>query len=88
MFDTKEKREIVNKHQLHTTDTGSPEVQVALFTTRIQEIAKHLASNKNDKSALRGLQQLVAKRKKLLSYLQQNNPTKHSQLVKELGIRG
>jgi len=88
MFDTKEKKEVISKHQNHTTDTGSPEVQVAIFTARIKEIAEHLSKNKKDFGALRGLQKLVSKRKKLVSYLQKTDASKYSQLVKELGIRG
>ncbi|MFN5540344.1 MAG: 30S ribosomal protein S15 [Candidatus Melainabacteria bacterium] len=88
MIDKQEKKEIVNKHQKHTTDTGSPEVQVAVYTARIKEISGHLSTNKKDFSALRGLQKLVSMRKKLLSYLNKRNSDSYKKLIQELGIRG
>ncbi len=88
MLDKKSKKEVVVKHQVHTTDSGSPEVQVAIFTAHIKQIAEHLSKNKKDYSALRGLQKLVSKRKKLMEYLLKKDPTKYSALIKELGIRG
>lgn len=88
MISKEKKREIVEKQQKNTADSGSPEVQVSIFTARIKEIADHLSKNKKDFSALRGLQQLVSKRKKLLSYLTRKNPQAYSSLIKELGIRG
>jgi small subunit ribosomal protein S15 len=88
MFSREEKREITAKFQQHTSDSGSPEVQISLFTARIQQIAEHLSKNKKDFSALRGLQALVSARKKLMKYLFKNDQKKYVELIKELGIRG
>jgi small subunit ribosomal protein S15 len=88
MLDKKEKKELVSKFQKHTTDSGSPDVQVAIFTATIKQIAAHLAKNKKDYSALRGLQKLVAKRKKLLAYILAHDSNRYSSLIQELGIRG
>ncbi len=88
MISKEEKKEIINKFQYHTADSGSCEVQVAILTSQIEQIAKHLSGNKKDFSALRGLQRLVARRKKLLGYLLRQTPNKYANLIKELGIRG
>lgn len=88
MIKKDKKRDLITKFQQGTLDTGSPEVQVSIFTARIKEIADHLSRNKKDYSALRGLQKLVSKRKKLLSFLLKKNPKSYSSLIKELGIRG
>ena len=82
------KKEILGKYQRHTFDTGSPEVQIAILSARIQEIMMHLKPNKKDKASTRGLQKLVAKRKKHMKYLSRKNPTKYQQVISELGIRG
>jgi small subunit ribosomal protein S15 len=88
MINKEKKTQIIEKHKNDSSDAGSSEIQISLFTARIQEIAEHLKGNKKDHSALRGLQQLVAKRKKLMSYLQKKKPQKYVALIKELGIRG
>ncbi len=88
MTEQKNKKELIEQFQKHTTDSGSPEVQIAIYTNHIKKIAEHLSTNKKDFSALRGLQKLVSRRKKLLIYLFQQSPSRHASLIKELGIRG
>lgn len=87
MIDKKDKKDIISKHQHHTTDTGSTEIQVALHTARIREISEHLSTNKKDFGALRGLQKLVSMRKKLLIYLQKRSVKAYENLIQELKIR-
>lgn len=81
------KAQIVEKHQRTAGDTGSPEVQVALLTARIEYLTKHLQSNKNDKHSRRGLMKLVSQRRKLLDYLKRTQNSVYVQLIKDLGLR-
>ena len=71
----------------HDTDTGSPEVQVALLTERIKELSAHLDKNRKDKSSRRGLLGLVADRRKHLKYLESTNKRAYSALTKKLGLK-
>ena len=71
----------------HESDTGSPEYQVALFTTRIKKLTAHLKKNKHDFHSRRGLLKMVAKRRKLMSYLQKTNEKAYKALVKKLGLK-
>lgn len=87
MLKTKEKTKIVGKHATHEGDTGSPEVQVALFTEEIERLAKHLKKHAKDNSSRTGLLKMVAKRKRLMDYLQKESPTRYSRIVKELGLK-
>lgn len=75
------------KTQRHDTDTGSPEVQVALLTRRIEELSAHLDKNRKDKHGRRGLLGLVAARRTHLKYLEVNNKRQYSTLVKKLGLK-
>jgi small subunit ribosomal protein S15 len=85
---TKEaKLEIVGKHGRHEGDTGSPEVQIALLTTRINELTEHLRSHSKDHHSRRGLLMLVGKRRRLLGYLQKKDLEGYRALIKELGLR-
>jgi small subunit ribosomal protein S15 len=85
---TKEaKLEIVGKHGRHGTDTGSPEVQIALLTTRINELTEHLRTHAKDHYSRRGLLKLVGRRRRLLDYLQGTNLESYRALIKELGLR-
>src|SRR5262245_28689454 len=85
---TKEaKLEIVGKHGRHEGDTGSPEVQIALLTTRINELTEHLRTHAKDHSSRRGLLKLVGRRRRLLDYLQRTNLDGYRALIKELGLR-
>ena len=69
-------------------DTGSPEIQVAIWTIRIRELTEHVKVHKKDNHTRRGLVQLVSKRKKMLKYLLKTNPTSYVKLIEELSIRG
>jgi small subunit ribosomal protein S15 len=81
------KKEIVQINRTHDADTGSPEVQVALLTARIQHLTEHLKVHKKDNTSRRGLLMMVGKRAKLLRYLFRSAPPRHDALVKRLGIR-
>ncbi|MCP4758488.1 MAG: 30S ribosomal protein S15 [Planctomycetes bacterium] len=82
-----QKTEIIGDYRRDDADTGSPEVQVALLTSRIQEINEHLQSNKKDHAARLGLVKLVGKRNRLLQYLSRINPAAYRELIKRLGLR-
>ena len=85
---TKEaKLEIVGKHGRHGGDTGSPEVQIALLTTRINELTEHLRTHPKDHYSRRGLLKLVGRRRRLLNYLQRTNLEGYRALIKELGLQ-
>ncbi len=71
----------------HDKDTGSPEYQIALFTRRIEKLTKHLKKNIHDFHSRRGLLKMVAKRKKLLSYLSEKDPKSYKKVTKNLGIK-
>ena len=82
-----QKTEIIGEYRRDDADTGSPEVQVALLTSRIQEINEHLQSNKKDHAARLGLVKLVGKRNRLLQYLARTKPESYRELIKRLGLR-
>ena len=85
---TKEaKLEIVGKHGRHGSDTGSPEVQIALLTTRINELTEHLRTHRKDHHSRRGLLMLVGKRRRLLRYLQSSDIERYRSLIERLGLR-
>ena len=85
---TKEaKLEIIGKHGRSETDTGSPEVQIALLTTRINELTEHLRAHPKDHHSRRGLLKLVGRRRRMLDYVQRNNLEGYRALIKELGLR-
>ncbi len=81
------KQELINTHQVHETDTGSPEVQVAMLTERISYLTEHLKRNPKDFSSRRGLMVIIGKRKRLLGYIQAKSPEKFLQLTAQLNIR-
>jgi small subunit ribosomal protein S15 len=82
-----QKNQIVKKFQRADLDTGSPEVQVALLTARINQLTLHFGTHKKDFHGLRGLVTMVNKRRNLLDYLHRKNPAKYSELIKSLDIR-
>lgn len=85
---TKEtKQKIITDHATGKKDVGSPQVQVAVLTTRIREVTTHLRENKHDHMGRRGLIQMVGKRKKLLKYLERKNFTAYQALIAKLGLR-
>lgn len=82
------KQEIIAQYQVHETDTGSSDVQVAMLTDRISRLSEHLQGNKKDHSSRRGLLKLIGQRKRLLSYIQQEDKERYQALIARLGIRG
>ncbi|MDO4594865.1 MAG: 30S ribosomal protein S15 [Tissierellia bacterium] len=85
---TKEKKnEIIKEYQLKDQDTGSPEVQVALLSFRINELTKHLKENKKDHSSRRSMYKLIGRRRGLLNYLQNKDLERYRDLIKRLNIR-
>ena len=83
-----QKPEIVDEFKTHPNDTGSPEVQIALLTRRIQFLTEHFKSYKKDFHSRRGLLKLVGRRRRLLEYLKRKDITRYRQLVERLGLRG
>jgi len=83
----KDKSNIIGKHAVHEKDTGSPEVQVALFTEEIEKLTRHLKKHQKDNSSRTGLLKMVSKRKKLLDYLEKDSPDRYKKLVKDLGLK-
>lgn len=81
------KQKVIKLAKVHDDDTGSPEVQIAVLTKRIEELSKHLKKNTNDKHSRRGLLGLVAKRQKLMNYLSKNNPKRFNSLMKKLDLK-
>ncbi len=81
------KRQITTKFRLHKTDTGSPEVQVALLSKNIAELTEHFKTHKKDHHSRRGLLTMVARRRRLLNYLKRVGPDRYQKLIQELGIR-
>jgi small subunit ribosomal protein S15 len=81
------KVEIISNFRKHDTDTGSPEVQVALLTTRIKDLTEHFKSHKQDFHSRRGLLKLVGQRRRLLNYLKKNDVERYRSLIKSLGLR-
>ena len=85
---TKEaKTEVMSRFAKHDGDTGSPEVQIALLTARINELTEHLRGHKKDHHSRRGLLMLVGQRRRLLNYLRRRDITRYRELVQELGLR-
>ncbi len=87
MLKPREKQNVIKKHSMHEKDTGSSGVQAALFTKEIERLTKHLKKHQKDNSSRRGLLKMVAKRKRLLDYLKDEDPKKYNSVVKELGLR-
>jgi small subunit ribosomal protein S15 len=83
-----QKPEIIDEFKTHPNDTGSPEVQIALLTRRIQYLTEHFKSYKKDFHSRRGLLKLVGRRRRLLEYLKRKDITRYRQLVERLGLRG
>ena len=81
------KTEIIDQYRLEPTDTGSPEVQVALLTARITELTEHLRAHKKDHASRRGLLKMVSKRSSLLNYLRNNDRNRYLSLISRLGLR-
>lgn len=82
-----EKTEIIEEFATHPGDTGSPEIQIAIFDRRIKQLQEHLGAHKHDESSRRGLIMLVGKRRRLLAYLRKTEPERYRAILERLGLR-
>ena len=82
-----QKSQVINKYRIHKSDSGSPEVQVALLSQRISQLTEHFKSHQKDHHSRRGLLSMVARRRKLLNYLKDRSPERYQALIQSLGIR-
>lgn len=81
------KQQLIKEYAVHEGDTGSPEVQIAILTTRINELTEHLKANPKDNHSRRGMQQMIGKRRKFLNYLIKNDIERYRAVIERLGIR-
>ena len=86
-LDTEQKKEIIQAYHIHSSDTGSPEVQIALLTTRINQLVEHLKLHKHDEHSRRGLLKLVGQRRRHLAYLSHKDTARYKEIVERLGLR-
>jgi small subunit ribosomal protein S15 len=82
-----QKSQVVTKYRIHKSDSGSPEVQVALLSQRISQLTEHFKTHQKDHHSKRGLLSLIARRRKLLNYLKDRSPERYTTLIQSLGIR-
>ncbi|MGD1993273.1 MAG: 30S ribosomal protein S15 [Anaerolineae bacterium] len=82
-----EKQDIIRKYGRAPDDTGSPEVQIAILTTRINQLTEHLKVHKRDEHSRRGLLKMVGQRRRHLTYLNRNDPEKYQEIIRRLGLR-
>lgn len=87
MMQKDEKQSIIEEYKIHEGDTGSPEVQIAILTHRINTLTEHLKTNKNDHHSRRGLLKMVGRRRNLLNYLMKKDITRYRATIEKLGIR-
>jgi small subunit ribosomal protein S15 len=87
MLSKEAKAEVMSGHRRHESDTGSPQVQVAILTERINALTEHLRQHKKDHHSRRGLLQMVGRRRRLLNYLQRTDLAGYRELTKALGLR-
>lgn len=86
-FDKETKSKVMKEYSRHGNDTGSPEVQIALLTTRINQLTDHLRTHSHDESSRRGLLKMVGRRRRLLAYVRRNDFQRYVALTDNLGIR-
>ncbi len=82
-----EKSHIIEEYHLHEGDTGSPEVQIAILTTRITQLTEHLKAHKHDNHSRRGLLKMVGERRRQLAYLSRKDPERYKSMLQRLGLR-
>ena len=82
-----QKSQMISKYRIHKSDSGSPEVQVALLSQRILQLTEHFKTHKKDHHSRRGLLTMVSRRRKLLNYLKDRSPERYKTLIQSLGIR-
>jgi small subunit ribosomal protein S15 len=87
MLSFEEKQKIIDQFKIHQTDTGSPEVQIAILTERINQLNEHLKVNKKDHHSRRGLLKMVGRRRGLLNYLRDKDIERYRKLIDQLGLR-
>lgn len=87
VLEKERKREVISKYRLNEKDTGSPEVQIALLTERINSLTKHLETHKKDHHSRRGLLKMVGQRRRLLDYLESKDKKRYQKIVQELDLR-
>jgi len=85
---TERKQEIIGDYKVHETDTGSPEVQIAILTTRINDLRSHFTEHKHDHHSRRGLLKMVGQRRRLLRYLANKDINRYREIISRLGLRG
>jgi small subunit ribosomal protein S15 len=81
------KKQVITKYRTHKTDTGSPEVQVAILSQRIAQLTEHFKSHQKDNHSRLGLLTMVARRRRLLKYLKNSSPERYKELITRLGLR-
>lgn len=86
-LDREQKQAIIHAYHVHPNDTGSPEVQIALLTTRINQLIDHLKTHKHDEDSRRGLLQLVGQRRRHLAYLSREDTSRYRDVIERLGLR-
>ncbi len=86
--DTEQKRQLIEQYRINEYDVGSPDVQIAILTTRINHLVEHTKVHKHDYSTERGLLRMVGRRRRLLRYINRKNPERYRELVTQLGLRG
>lgn len=86
-IDLARKQELIGEYHLHDRDTGSPEVQIALLSNRIESLSQHLNLHKKDHHSRRGLLRMVSRRRKLLNYLKRKDVERYRKVIDRLGIR-
>ncbi len=86
-MDKEQKTGLINAYRRHASDTGSPEVQIALLSNRINHLTEHLQAHKQDHHSRRGLLKMVGQRRRHLDYLKKNNLERYRQVIEQLGIR-
>ena len=87
MLTKERKQEIIDQYKTHEGDTGSPEVQIAILTDRINTLTEHLKANKKDHHSRRGLNKMVGHRRNLLGYLKDNDIERYRAIIEKLGLR-
>ena len=87
MLATQRKHTIIDQYRTHQTDTGSPEVQIAILSERIGELTEHFKNHKKDHASRRGLLMMVSKRRRLLDYLKEYDTERYKSVIQKLGIR-
>ena len=87
MLDKDRKTEVITTHKTHDTDTGSPEVQIALLSERIGYLTEHFKTHEKDHHSRRGLLKLVQQRRRLLDYLKRKDSDRYTEIIHKLGIR-